>query len=97
MSKVVYLSGPITKDPLYKEKFAIAEDIWKKNGYDVINPTGLSDAMQYKASHGAYMRICLELLDEADIICMLPDWEESHGASIEYGYALAKGIEIVRG
>lgn len=37
---------------------------------------------------------CLTLLDKCDKIYMLPGWQESTGACIEFGYAKATGKEI---
>ena len=37
---------------------------------------------------------CLTLLDKCDKIYMLPGWEDSTGACIEFGYAKATGKDI---
>lgn len=37
---------------------------------------------------------CLTLLDKCDKIYMLPGWEDSTGACIEFGYAKAAGKDI---
>ena len=37
----------------------------------------------------------LVLLDLCDTIYMLKGWEQSCGANREYGYALAKGLDIM--
>lgn len=44
--------------------------------------------------HEDYMRIDFMLLDLADTIYMLKGWENSKGACMEYGYAIAKDKEI---
>ena len=35
------------------------------------------------------------MLDKADAIYMLEDWQESRGACVEYGYALAKDMIVL--
>ena len=81
---IIYIAGPITglKNG-NKAAFAEAADALRKIGYAVLNPATLPDDMP--ADH--YMPICLAMVQAADIICMLPGWETSGGAQIEYRYA----------
>lgn len=71
---------------LQKKKFS-------EQGYEVVNPayegTKLKDA-----SYEDYMELSFQLLKDCDIIYMLKDWRTSPGANQEYGYALAKDMEI---
>ena len=55
----------------------------------VIDPSDLNYVMPEDATHKEYMGVCLKLLDLADGIYMLRGWEESQGACMELGYALA--------
>lgn len=41
------------------------------------------------------LNVDLVLLDLCDTIYMLKGWESSCGANREYGYALAKGLDIM--
>lgn len=86
----IYISGPITKDPDYKIKFARARETLQTDGQTVIDPSELDIVLPADARHEEYMRVCLKLLDMADAVYLLPGWENSHGASVEYGYALAQ-------
>lgn len=86
----IYISGPITKDPDYKIKFARARETLQTDGQTVIDPSELDLVLPADAGHEEYMRVCLKLLDMADAVYMLSGWSDSHGASIEYGYALAQ-------
>lgn len=94
MSVRVYISGAISNDENYKEKFANAEKKLKEMGYDVVNPTVLDsiDGLTYEE----YMKLDIDLLDMCDAIYMLKGWEKSCGANREYGYALAQKKAILK-
>ena len=81
--EVAYISGAITHDPHYKEKFADAEMVLDHLGYSVISPCILPDGLHYDE----YMRIDLLLVEIADTLIMLPDWKKSPGAKIEHYHA----------
>lgn len=93
MSVRVYISGAISNDENYKEKFANAEKKLKEMRYNVVNPTVLDaiDGLTYEE----YMKLDIDLLDMCDAIYMLKGWEKSRGANREYGYALAKDLIIL--
>lgn len=76
----VYLAGKITGDPDYKKKFEAAAEICR--GYTVLNPATLPEGM----NRADYMRICFAMIDSADIVMFLPDYEESEGARLEKAY-----------
>ena len=91
ISKVVFLSGKITGDKHYREKFFLAQCELQRRGYIVLNPAVLPNGMDYSQ----YMRICFRYIDVAGSICLLPDYLESSGRSSELGYATAKDKEIL--
>lgn len=76
---IVYIAGKITGDPEYKQKFARAAAAWRAAGQTVINPASLPEGLRGKD----YMRICTAMMEAADIIILLRDWQESKGARIE--------------
>ncbi|MBP5361907.1 MAG: DUF4406 domain-containing protein [Ruminococcus sp.] len=88
---VVYLAGKIDGDPNYKEKFRKAAEQLESRGYIVLNPATLPEGM----SKEKYMPICLAMLNQADIILLLSDYEESPGARIELNYANYQNKELL--
>lgn len=79
----VFISGKITEDPDYKEKFAKKEQVIRELGYVPLNPAVLPQGMKISS----YMEISFIMIEEADIILMLSDWKKSKGAKVEYEYA----------
>jgi len=84
---IIYIAGKITGDPDYRDKFAAAAAELERAGHIVINPAvlpaGLTDA--------AYMHITLAMIDAADLVALLPDWQYSPGARLERVYCLYTG------
>ena len=82
---IVYLSGPISGDPDYKVKFAIAELFIQKKypNAKILNPTILPDGLMYEH----YMRIDLAMVSCCEVVMVLPDWDQSKGAVAEVAYA----------
>ncbi len=89
---IIYIAGPISNDPDYKEKFAAAEKDLTEVGHSVINPaflpTDLGDCTDY-------MKICFPMINAAEAVAMLDGWEQSFGACREWGYAMAMDKIVV--
>lgn len=75
----VYIAGAITGVSDYAERFGQAEERLKKAGHVVLNPAKLPAGM----SKADYMRICLAMIDSADIVYLLPGANLSKGAAVE--------------
>jgi hypothetical protein len=89
----VYVSGAITSDPNYKEKFTRAKAQLLARGYDVISPV---DVGEYAfLTYDEFMHIDYALIDVCDAIFMLGDWQRSKGARMELQYAADYRKEIL--
>ena len=87
---VVYLAGAITGVDGYKEIFRLWEKRLIASGYTVLNPAHLPFGMPKRA----YMPICMAMLEQADVLALIPGWEESKGVQLEIEYATYQGKEI---
>lgn len=90
----LFISGKISGDANYIEKFSKAEETIKKELHaEVINPACLR--LPESCTWDDYMKITMELLSLADGVVLLPDWRKSPGACMECGYALATDKTIL--
>lgn len=80
--KVIYLAGPITGVPDYRENFQRVEDKLTAEGYIVLNPAKLPAGL----TNEQYMQIDLAMLSAADAVHFLPGWDNSKGATLERAY-----------
>ena len=87
----IYIAGKITGDALYKAKFQAEQDRLERAGNTVLNPAKLPEGLENSCS----IKLCLTMIDEADAVQMLPDWQESGGAKIEKLYAEYCGKQVI--
>lgn len=87
----VYISGKISGLPMeeVREKFAHAEELLLKTGFEVVNP--LKNGLAPEDAWIRHLAKDLELLHSCDAIYMLDDWHESKGAQHEHDFALREG------
>lgn len=90
MPKVIYIAGPITGDNDYRRKFNRAENELLIRGYTPLKPSCLPEGM----TSAQYMRICFAMIDSADAVLFLPDWQYSAGAAVEHAYCEYIGKHI---
>lgn len=78
----IYIAGKINGDKRYKTKFREIERRLTEAGHVALNPAtqpaGLSPA--------DYMRVCFAMMEAADIVLFLPDYQESPGARLEWDW-----------
>lgn len=91
MRQKVYIAGRITGVKDYKERFAEERRIWEEKGWAVLDPSVLPEGMM----PADYMRICLAMIDTADVVVMMKGWRLSGGARVEYNYCRYTGKKAV--
>ena len=93
--KKIYISGAITDDPHYLDKFARVEKHLVIQGHEVVNPTTLKH--DHNKSYESYMKEDIKALLDCDVIFMISGWTISKGAMFEREVAIICGIEILEG
>lgn len=82
-----YLAGPISGKSNCKEIFDEAEFRLQNEGQVILNPAKLLEGMEDRDC----LPVCLQLIELADYVVLLPGWKESLGATTEALYALRQG------
>lgn len=87
----IYIAGKITGDSNYLLKFMYARRHLERQDNIVISPSVLPEGM----TPSDYMRICFAMIDVADAVAFLPDWEDSKGAKLEMEYCRYTGKQVL--
>jgi hypothetical protein len=98
--QLVYVAGPYTgpdansiHDNIEKAR-RIAVTLWKE-GYAVICPHLNSAHMDGVVSWEQFMEADLLILSKCDAIALVPGWEKSKGACMEFQKAQELGLRII--
>lgn len=87
----VFISGPMSGIPDFNRgEFFNAAQVLEGHGHIILNPAVLPLGLE----HSDYMKICLPMIDAAEAVIMLPGWEKSKGANMEYQYAQIKRLPV---
>lgn len=91
--KRVYISGRMSGvDPAESQaKFKEAESYLRKRGFEPVNPWTLAQFRSF-IGWGRHLIADLDALHDCDSIYLLPGWEQSQGANIEWLFAQGVGI-----
>lgn len=93
MTQRIYLAGPMTGLPEHNFPAFHAEAARLRDlGYQVINPAehGVIDGYVW----ADYLRLDLTKLITCEAIALLPGWDKSKGARLEYHVASELGMQV---
>lgn len=93
MKKKIYLAGPMSGLPDYNyPAFGAAADKLRAHGHEVLNPA--DNPVPPCGSWAGYMRMALAQLVQCECIVLLPGWDVSKGAVVEYELAKVLSMEV---
>ena len=87
----IYIAGKINGDAEYQEKFRRAQKLLEDQGFVVLSPAVMPECMR----HADYMRICFAMMDSADVVAFLPDYDQSRGARLEFDWCQYTGKQTM--
>lgn len=101
----VYISGAMTSDPDYEEKFNVAE-IWIRRKYpeaEIVNPVRISRELEESMCakpdslpRPEYLKKDIRELVECDRLVAIPGFEKSAGAMLEINIALSLYLVVAQ-
>lgn len=88
--RAVFLSGQMTGDPHYRQKFQEVAKMLRDHGAIVLHTADMQPGLPYEA----YLRVSLVMLRECDSIYLIGDWHDSPGARRERREAERLGLDV---
>lgn len=90
----IYIAGPMSGLPEFNyPAFNDAEALWANQGYVVLNPARNDDGTGTMA-YADYCKAGFIQVLKSDIVALLPGWENSRGAILEFQLAAALDLEV---
>ena len=94
MTTRVYIAGPMTGLPdLNFPAFNSKAEYFRARGCDVVNPAEVNP--DHSMPWEECMRRDIAELVTCDVICLLPGWENSKGATLEHHIAERLGMAVL--
>jgi len=94
-SRRIYIAGPMTGLPEHNfPAFHAAANRLQEAGWETVNPAENFDG-RTDLPRETYLRADIELLATCDAVAMLPGWEDSRGAKLEYLIAWELGMPVL--
>ena len=75
----IYISGKITGDRRYKAKFREVEKKLAAADHIVLNPATAPEGLRPVD----YMRLCFAMMEAADVVLFMQDYQDSRGAMLD--------------
>lgn len=89
--RAVYLSGKMTGDPHYQQKFQEMANMLRSHGAIVLHTADMQPGLDYEA----YMTVSFSMIGVCDSIYLLGDWHDSSGARRERRFAEQLGLDVM--
>lgn len=91
--KAVYISGPMTGKATFNfPAFHVEAERLRALGHVAVNPAEINTDVGLE--WGNYLRAYIKVLMDCDAIVLLPGWEKSRGARLEFHIAEALSMDI---
>ena len=90
----IYIAGPVTGVLNYKQQFDAFRGVIKDYAPKA-NIYCPSDFVHPDTNWDEAMKTCLKILDICDMIILMPEWENSKGATLEREYAVLNKICVL--
>lgn len=88
--RAVYLSGKMTGDQHYRQKFQEVAQMLRKHGAIVLHTADMQPGLDYES----YMRVSFAMIGVCDSIYLIGDWHDSPGSRRERRYAEQLGLDV---